>query len=191
MEAKEWLFMTLPTTGLNTRPLHPLLIIILCSSPPPNALAMRDQESGICLYLLLKYDCCIRSINTPCVFIRWAIVRDENVARKMVKFIEVNTIGVSKESQQRAASVMEMISLSCQKRKPCDLENFFEYTHRIMAERWKRLRDTVKNSQLFHIPKFPSHYCKFSREVTGTYPGNPFNICFLLNDQKRVLTPFY
>ncbi|KAK4488817.1 hypothetical protein RD792_004607, partial [Penstemon davidsonii] len=35
--------------------------------------------------------------------IGWALVKDINVAKKMVKFIEINTIGVSKEAQLRAA----------------------------------------------------------------------------------------
>lgn len=109
--------------------------------------------------------------------IGWAIVRDENVARKMVKFIEINTIGVSKEAQLRAANIMEMISLSCQKRKPCDLENFFGCSRRLMAERWRRLREIMKNNQLFHVPKFPARYCKFSREVTETYPAFAWMKC--------------
>ncbi|XP_012852347.1 PREDICTED: tryptophan aminotransferase-related protein 2-like [Erythranthe guttata] len=44
--------------------------------------------------------------------IGWAIVKDEAVARKMVKFIKVSTIGVSKEPQNRAATILEIISLS-------------------------------------------------------------------------------
>lgn len=103
---------------------------------------------------------------------RWAVVRDEDVARKMVKFIEMNTIGVSKEAQLRSASVMELISLSCQKRKPCDVENFFDYSQCTLADRWKRLRDVVTKNQLFSLPKFPAHYCNFRREVVQTYPGN-------------------
>ncbi|GFP88005.1 tryptophan aminotransferase-related protein 2 [Phtheirospermum japonicum] len=46
--------------------------------------------------------------------IGWALVKDESIARKMVKFIEINTIGVSKEAQLRAANILEIISLSCQ-----------------------------------------------------------------------------
>ncbi|XP_012834595.1 PREDICTED: tryptophan aminotransferase-related protein 2-like [Erythranthe guttata] len=39
--------------------------------------------------------------------IGWAIVKDEAVARKMVKFIEVSTIGVSKEPQKRVGLCMD------------------------------------------------------------------------------------
>ncbi|KAK6160221.1 hypothetical protein DH2020_003602 [Rehmannia glutinosa] len=103
--------------------------------------------------------------------IGWALVRDENIAKKMVKFIEINTIGVSKEAQLRAANILEIISLSCQKQRPRDLDNFFEHSHQLMAERWKKLRNAVKNNQLFYVPKFPNHYCNFTNEFTETYPG--------------------
>ncbi|XP_073315934.1 tryptophan aminotransferase-related protein 2-like [Primulina huaijiensis] len=103
--------------------------------------------------------------------IGWALVRDENVAKKMVKFIELNTIGVSKEAQLRAAKILEVISTSCQRFKPHDLKNFFEYTHNLMAERWKKLRDSVKSNKLFYVPKFPLQYCHFTRDFTETYPA--------------------
>ncbi|XP_047963574.1 L-tryptophan--pyruvate aminotransferase 1-like [Salvia hispanica] len=119
--------------------------------------------------------------------IGWAVVRDENVARKMVKFIEMNTIGVSKEAQLRSASVMELISLSCQKRKPCDVENFFDYSQCTLADRWKRLRDVVTKNQLFSLPKFPANYCNFRREVVETYPAFAWMKCKEGIDGERLL----
>ncbi|KAL3654029.1 hypothetical protein CASFOL_003710 [Castilleja foliolosa] len=105
--------------------------------------------------------------------IGWALVKDESVARKMVKFIEINTIGVSKEAQLRAASILEIISLSCQPAhsKPRELENFFKHSHRQMAKRWQQLRDAVKNNDLFHVSKFPTQYCEFARGSTEAYPA--------------------
>ncbi|KAG6397594.1 hypothetical protein SASPL_143763 [Salvia splendens] len=44
--------------------------------------------------------------------IEWAIVKDSNVAKQMVKFLEISTIGVSKEVQLRAISILEIISTS-------------------------------------------------------------------------------
>ncbi|XP_075485985.1 L-tryptophan--pyruvate aminotransferase 1-like [Primulina tabacum] len=103
--------------------------------------------------------------------IGWALVRDKNVAKKMVKFVELNTIGVSKEAQLRAAKILEVVSASCQKVKPHDLEDFFEYNHNLMAERWKKLRASVKINELFCVPKFPLQYCHFNRDFTETYPA--------------------
>ncbi|KAK4429798.1 Tryptophan aminotransferase-related protein 2 [Sesamum alatum] len=119
--------------------------------------------------------------------IGWALVRDEKVARKMVKFIEVNTIGVSKEAQLRAANILETISLSCQQHKPRDLDNFFECSQRLMAERWKKLRDVVDNNDLFYVPKFPIQFCNFTRDFTETYPAFAWLKCKEGMDCEKLL----
>ncbi|XP_042018869.1 tryptophan aminotransferase-related protein 2-like [Salvia splendens] len=51
------------------------------------------------------------------------IVQDLNVAKRMVKFLEISTIGVSKEAQLRSINILEMISTnSCP-------SNYSEFTH--------------------------------------------------------------
>lgn len=49
------------------------------------------------------------------------------MAKKMVNFIEINMIGVSKEAQIRAASILKMISTN-----DCS-NNFFEFGQSVMA----------------------------------------------------------
>ncbi|KAK4402758.1 Tryptophan aminotransferase-related protein 2 [Sesamum angolense] len=119
--------------------------------------------------------------------IGWALVRNENIARKMVKFIEINTIGVSKEAQLRAANILETVSLSCQRHKPRDLENFFECSQRLMAERWKKLREVVDNTELFFVPKFPIQFCNFTRDFTETYPAFAWLKCKEGMDCEKLL----
>ncbi|GFP97488.1 l-tryptophan--pyruvate aminotransferase 1 [Phtheirospermum japonicum] len=110
--------------------------------------------------------------------IGWALVRDKEVAKKMVKFIEVNTIGVSKEAQLRAANTLHTISGSCRKDKPdSEIENFFKYSKHVMAERWNRLRDVVKKNELFYVAKSPIQYCNFTRELTEAYPAFAWMKC--------------
>jgi hypothetical protein len=45
-------------------------------------------------------------------FSRWALVKDLEVAQKMTKFIELNTIGVSKDSQLCAAKMLSVMDTS-------------------------------------------------------------------------------
>lgn len=95
------------------------------------------------------------------------------MARKMVKFIEVTSIGVSKEAQFRASKILGAV---------CDVyesstelpesEKFFEYFKRVMTERWDKLREVVKGNEIFSLPKFPQEYCLFSKELAETRPGN-------------------
>ncbi|KAL0408582.1 UNVERIFIED_CONTAM: L-tryptophan--pyruvate aminotransferase 1 [Sesamum radiatum] len=119
--------------------------------------------------------------------IGWALVRDKDVARKMVKFIEINTIGVSKEAQLRAASILEIVSASCQRVKPYDLDNFFEYSKDFMAERWKKLRDAVKKNELFSVSKFPRQFCNFTGGFTEAHPAFAWMKCKEGMDCEKVL----
>ncbi|KAL9439138.1 hypothetical protein AB3S75_024743 [Citrus x aurantiifolia] len=92
--------------------------------------------------------------------IGWALVKDTEVAKKMTKYIELNTIGVSKDSQLRAAKVLKVVSDSC---KPSGSEDecFFEFTNHQMSTRWKQLRMAVQKSGLFSVPELPSQFCTF------------------------------
>ncbi|RWR94067.1 tryptophan aminotransferase-related protein 2-like protein [Cinnamomum micranthum f. kanehirae] len=40
---------------------------------------------------------------------RWALVKDPEVARRMTEFVELNTIGVSKESLLRVAKILRLV----------------------------------------------------------------------------------
>ncbi|XP_042480593.1 L-tryptophan--pyruvate aminotransferase 1-like [Macadamia integrifolia] len=115
----------------------------------------------------------------------WALVKDKEVAMKMVKFLELNTIGVSKDSQLRGAKILRAISDSCSQGKHSNLENgaeeekvepenFFEYGRRLMADRWSRLRNVVKDNGIFNLPEYPKQFCNFTGEITETCPGFAF-----------------
>ncbi|KAF2301639.1 hypothetical protein GH714_028456 [Hevea brasiliensis] len=100
--------------------------------------------------------------------IGWALVNDKVVARKMTKFIEVSSTGVSKESQLRAAKILGVAIEGCQH---SDSENFFKYGQCLMAERWEKLRDVVKNSQIFSLPKYPQEWCNFISKYSESHPA--------------------
>jgi L-tryptophan--pyruvate aminotransferase len=103
---------------------------------------------------------------------RWALVKDPEVAKKMTKFIELNTIGVSKDSQLRAAKVLKTVSDSCEEEKSKDgEESFFKYSYRMMEQRWKLLREAVDSGDLFSLPKFSSGFCNFLNQESETLPG--------------------
>ncbi|XP_057948978.1 L-tryptophan--pyruvate aminotransferase 1-like isoform X4 [Malania oleifera] len=75
--------------------------------------------------------------------IGWALVKDKEIARKMTKFIELNTIGVSKESQLRAARILQVIHQDYHDLESPTKLNFFEYARCLMTERWYKLRELL------------------------------------------------
>ncbi|KAL1568249.1 Tryptophan aminotransferase-related protein 2 [Salvia divinorum] len=102
----------------------------------------------------------------------WALVKDEETARKMTDFIVLSTIGVSKESQLRAAKILQVISDSHEQRGGFDAgEAFFEHNYHLMAKRWKQLRAAVEKSKLFSLPEFPHGKCEFSGRTFASQPA--------------------
>lgn len=91
----------------------------------------------------------------------------------MTKFIEINTIGVSKDSQVRAAKILQTVSDGYDHVRTAEQnENFFEYAYSHMVNRWKDLRAAVKKSGHFSLPDFPPGMCTFSKRVFEPQPGN-------------------
>ncbi|OMO80105.1 EGF-like, alliinase [Corchorus olitorius] len=103
--------------------------------------------------------------------IGWAVVKDKEIAMKMVKFMELSSIGVSRESQLRAAKILEVISEDCLNPEPNKVVNFFEYGQVIMSERWEKLREAVKASGAFSLPKYTQNFCIFTGKDTDSNPA--------------------
>ncbi|CAA0826689.1 Tryptophan aminotransferase-related protein 2 [Striga hermonthica] len=102
----------------------------------------------------------------------WALVKDQEIAKKMTEFIVLSTIGVSKESQLRAAKVLQVLADSHgQKDHFKENEPFFYYSYNLMAKRWKQLREAVKNNKLFSLPDFPQNKCAFSGRTFSSQPA--------------------
>lgn len=100
-------------------------------------------------------------------------MKDKEIAKKMTKFIQMSSIGVSKESQTRAARIMNVICDSYQNSGfgSKESELFFENSKRLMKERWEKLREVVKQNGVFSLPKFPTAFCNFTNESSESYPG--------------------
>ncbi|KAB1216245.1 Tryptophan aminotransferase-related protein 2 [Morella rubra] len=99
-------------------------------------------------------------------------VKDQEVARRMIKFIELSTIGVSKDAQVRAAKILRLVSDSSERAASSEQdESFFEFSHHLLAKRWKLLREAVEHSEIFSLPVFPPAFCTFRKQVSEPQPG--------------------
>ncbi|CAN0890384.1 Tryptophan aminotransferase-related protein 2 [Linum grandiflorum] len=103
--------------------------------------------------------------------IGWALVKDAEVARKMTKFIELSSLGVSKDSQLRATKIMEVVSSDAEEESRRG-SSLFEYGLKNMRRRWKMLRAAVKKSGgMFSLPDYRSEFCSFNGRSMATQPA--------------------
>ncbi|KAG8084929.1 hypothetical protein GUJ93_ZPchr0010g10132 [Zizania palustris] len=101
----------------------------------------------------------------------WALVKDRVVAQRMNKFIELNTIGVSKDSQLRAAKILKAISDGYDHAPAVgDRTRLFHFARRKMMARWGALRAAVASSGIFSLPDELPGYCTFAKETVAAYP---------------------
>ncbi|XP_010533485.1 PREDICTED: tryptophan aminotransferase-related protein 2 [Tarenaya hassleriana] len=127
--------------------------------------------------------------------IGWGLVKDREIAKKMTKFIEINTIGVSKDSQLRAAKVMKFVSDSCERSRDATAKSFFEHSYDAMSERWKLFREAVTKSKRFSVPDFSPQPCNFLGRVFEPQPAfawlkceEGIEDCEKLMRDKKILT---
>ncbi|CAI8587558.1 unnamed protein product [Vicia faba] len=104
--------------------------------------------------------------------IGWALVKDIEIAKKMVKFLHLSSIGVSKESQVRATKIIEVICDGYQNSNSTPSDRlFFNYSKKLMKDRWEKLKAAIEKSKVFTLPKYPTAYCHFTKEITEQYPA--------------------
>ncbi|CAA7037304.1 unnamed protein product [Microthlaspi erraticum] len=125
--------------------------------------------------------------------IGWALVKDRETARKMTEYIELNTIGVSKDSQLRAAKVLKVVSDSCDSETA---KSFFGHSYDAMSKRWKLLKQASKDSKRFTVPDFASQRCNFLGKVFESQPAFAWLKCEegivdcerFLREKKKIIT---
>jgi L-tryptophan--pyruvate aminotransferase len=97
----------------------------------------------------------------------------------MIRFIHLNSIGVSKESQIRAAKIIGVICDGYQNLKSIGSDHlFFDYGKRLMKERWEKFKEAIEQSKVFTLTKYPTSYCHFNKDLSEQYPGNIFSLAY-------------
>ncbi|KAK3137394.1 hypothetical protein QOZ80_5BG0451680 [Eleusine coracana subsp. coracana] len=107
--------------------------------------------------------------------IGWALVRDRDVARKMVYFVDRSTIGVSKDSQLRATKILGVVSDAYELPRAAAAPpppRLFDFARRCLAERWRALRAAVAaSSGAFSLQEETSGYCNFAKQTVAACPA--------------------
>lgn len=99
---------------------------------------------------------------------RWAVVKDETVFNKMVFHMQVNSIGVSKDTQLRAFKLLKAILE--------EGSQIFDFAYQTMKSRWERLTTTLSLSNRFSLQKTNPQYCFFYNKVRESSPGTSLDL---------------
>lgn len=102
-------------------------------------------------------------------------MKDEKVAKKMTKFMELNTIGVSHDSQVRATQIIRAVVqgyyTSVEHPSSLHTNKLFHFGSSVMQYRWKRLRSALNASSELSILDFEPSYCTFFATEVEHTPG--------------------
>uniref|UniRef100_A0A0A9GLY8 Alliinase C-terminal domain-containing protein n=1 Tax=Arundo donax TaxID=35708 RepID=A0A0A9GLY8_ARUDO len=104
----------------------------------------------------------------------WALVKDREVARKMVYFVDRSSIGVAKDAQLRGAKILGVVSDAYELPPPvaaAPRPRLFDFARRRMADRWSALRAAVAASGAFCLQEVTSGYCNFTKQTVTTCPA--------------------
>ncbi|KAG0486083.1 hypothetical protein HPP92_008178 [Vanilla planifolia] len=101
----------------------------------------------------------------------WALVKDAEVARRMTKFIEVNTIGVSKDSQYRAVRILKAVCDGYELEGAGESAKLFHFGRKVMARRWEKLREVLAANKVFGLMEFKKLHCEFMGKETLPLPA--------------------
>ncbi|CAM6113929.1 unnamed protein product [Calypogeia fissa] len=135
--------------------------------------------------------------------IGWAIVKDLDVAKRMAKFIELNSIGVSKDAQIRSTQILRSVIMAYKGDDRMldertmsgavevhaeSKQGLFHFGASEMAFRWRRLRYALASGVRFSLlPEFESAYCAFFKQTRITTPAFAWLRCNEEEDCEKFL----
>lgn len=107
--------------------------------------------------------------------------------------MELNTIGVSHDSQVRATQIIKAVVQGyTASPEPSDNNNnnkkLFHYGSTVMQYRWKRLRAALNASSEFEIPETETSNCSFFHKEIDSSPGNYLSLCVRLPSSESRLS---
>ncbi|XP_027925113.1 tryptophan aminotransferase-related protein 4-like [Vigna unguiculata] len=94
----------------------------------------------------------------------WAIIKDEAVYKRMLKYMDLSTYGVSRETQLRVLKLLK-VALSGNGRA------MYEFGYNTMRNRWTKLSKVLSQSKRFSTQNLKPQHCSFSQHVRTPSPA--------------------
>ncbi|XP_058188826.1 tryptophan aminotransferase-related protein 3-like isoform X1 [Rhododendron vialii] len=100
----------------------------------------------------------------------WAVVKDEAVYQRIVWYMILSEMGVSRDAQLRALKLLKVVL------EEGEGNEIFEFAYQTMRKRWERLSRVISMSNRFSIQEIPPQFCTFFQKVRGPSPEIPVRI---------------
>ncbi|XP_009767595.1 tryptophan aminotransferase-related protein 4-like [Nicotiana sylvestris] len=107
----------------------------------------------------------------------WAIVKDVNVYKRMMDFIDVAEMGTSKDGQLRALTLLKVVAQG-------DDKQLFNFAHQILSHRWEKLSRIFSLSKRFSLQRIPTQYCTFLDRIREPSPAYAWVKCKRKEDKN-------
>ncbi|CAL5348640.1 unnamed protein product [Camellia sinensis] len=91
----------------------------------------------------------------------WAVVKDEGVYQRMMMYMSLSEMGVSRDTQLRALKLLKVVV------QEGNGKEIFDFAYKTMRNRWGKLRQVISMSKRFSIEEIPPQFCIFSQKVRG------------------------
>ena len=108
---------------------------------------------------------------------RWALVRDEKVAKRAYEYVQNSIMGASRDTQLRMLGIVRFMLANLHGK-----DDIFGFGHDVMRSRWRRLSAVVSRSRRISLQSIPpNQYCTYFDRVREPSPGEQSMQCTLDN----------
>ncbi|XP_040381531.1 LOW QUALITY PROTEIN: tryptophan aminotransferase-related protein 4-like [Oryza brachyantha] len=102
----------------------------------------------------------------------WALVRDENVAKRAISYSRQSTYGVSRDTQLRMLKILKVIMANLQGK-----DDIFAFGYDVMVSRWRTLNAVVSRSTRITLQKIRPQYCPYFKKTKEPSPAYAWVKC--------------
>lgn len=97
---------------------------------------------------------------------RWALIRDENVAKRANDYVQNSIMGASRDTQLRMLGIVKIMLANLHGK-----EDIFAFGHDVMRTRWRRLNAVVSRSRRISLQRMAPEYCTYFKRIREPSPG--------------------
>ncbi|KAF8696237.1 hypothetical protein HU200_037138 [Digitaria exilis] len=103
----------------------------------------------------------------------WALIRDEKVAKRALKYVSDSIMGASRDTQLRMLGIVKAMLANLHSK-----DDIFAFGHDVMRTRWRKLNAVVSRSRRISLQKIPPHqYCTYFKRTREPSPAYAWVKC--------------